>query len=79
MTRENFIFNLKMPQLSMLTRSEEEFSKRFSPFINYGNVEDIINEVGKAETDVSRNANAKIVMFDLFLLIIGFLHRKPKD
>ncbi len=76
MTRENFIYNMKMPQLLALTRSEEEFSRRFSPFINHGNVEDIMNEVGHAENDIARNANAKIVMFDLFLLIIGFLLRK---
>ncbi|MDE6410249.1 MAG: DNA polymerase III subunit delta [Muribaculaceae bacterium] len=76
MTRENFIYNMKMPQLSSLTRTEEEFSRRFSPFINHGNVEDIMNEIGRAENDIARNANAKIVMFDLFLLIIGFLLRK---
>ena len=77
MTRENFIFNMKMPQLSALTRSEEEFSKRFSPFINHGNVEDLMNEIGRAENDIARNGNAKIVMFDLFLLIIICLLRKP--
>lgn len=76
MTRENFIYNMKMPQLSALTRTEEDFSRRFSPFINHGNVEDIMNEVGRAQNDIARNANAKIVMFDLFLLIIGFLLRK---
>ncbi|MDE5868891.1 MAG: DNA polymerase III subunit delta, partial [Muribaculaceae bacterium] len=75
-TRENFIYNLNMPQISVLTRSEEEFSKRFSPFINYSNVEDIMTEIARAENDIARNANAKIVMFDLFLLIIGFLLRK---
>ncbi|MDE6682231.1 MAG: DNA polymerase III subunit delta, partial [Muribaculaceae bacterium] len=59
MTRENFIYNMKMPQLSSLTRTEEEFSRRFSPFINHGNVEDIMNEIGRAENDIARNANAK--------------------
>ena len=76
MTRENFIYNMKMPQLSALTRSEEEFSKRFSPFINHANVEDIMNETRRARTDIARNANGKIVMFDFFILLIGFLHRK---
>ncbi|MDE7413210.1 MAG: DNA polymerase III subunit delta [Muribaculaceae bacterium] len=77
MTRENFIYNMKMPQLSALRRSEEEFSKKFSPFINHGNVEDIMNEIGRASNDISRNGNSKIVMYDLFLLLIGFLLRKP--
>lgn len=78
MTRENFIFNMKMPQLSALTRTEEEFSKRFSPFINHGNVEDMMCEIGKARNEVARNGNGKIVMFDLFLLLIIYLLRKPK-
>lgn len=77
MTRENFIFNLRLPTISALTRSEEEFSKRFSPFINHGNVEDLMKEIGRAENDIARNGNAKIVMFDLFLLIIVCLLRKP--
>ena len=78
MTRENFIYNMKMPQLSALRRSEEDFSKKFSPFINHGNVEDIMNEIGRASKDISRNGNSKIVMYDLFLLLIGFLLRKPQ-
>lgn len=77
MTRENFIANLNMPDLAMMTRSEQEFSRKFSPFINYGNVEGIMTELERARTDVARNANAKIVMFDLFILLIGLLHRKP--
>ena len=79
MTRENFIYNMKMPQLSALTRSEEEFSRRFSPFINHSNVEDMMREIGRAENEVARNANGKIVMFDLFLLMIGYLLRKPQN
>ncbi|MDE6865899.1 MAG: DNA polymerase III subunit delta [Muribaculaceae bacterium] len=78
LTRENFIFNMKMPQLSVMTRSEEEFSKRFSPFINHTNVEEMIAEIGRAQNEVARNANAKIVLFDLFLLLIILLLRKPK-
>lgn len=78
MTRENFIFNFKMPELSALTRTEEEFSKKFSPFINHGNVEGIIAEIGRARNDIARNANGRIVMFDFFLLLIGLLLRKQK-
>ena len=32
--RENFIYNLHNPELNYLTREEEAFSTRFSPFIN---------------------------------------------
>ncbi len=78
MVRENFIYNLHMPPLSALTRDEEEFSKRFSPFINHGNVEDFAAETDMARRDVERNANAKLVMFDYFIHCIMLLHRKPK-
>lgn len=78
MIRENFIYNMKIPQLTALTPDEEAFSTRFSPFINHGNVEDFLAETDKARRDVERNANAKVVLFDYFLMIIILLHRKAK-
>lgn len=78
MIRENFIYNMKVPMLSALTPEEEAFSTRFSPFINHGNVEDFLSETDRARRDVERNANAKVVLFDYYVLIIILLHRKPK-
>ena len=78
MIRENFIYNMKIPQLTALTPDEEAFSTRFSPFINHGNVDDFLAETDKARRDVERNANAKVVLFDYFLMIIILLHRKAK-
>lgn len=69
MVRENFIYNMKMPQISLMTPDEEQFSFRFSPFIHEGNVENLSSEISRAATDIERNANAKIVMFDLMLLL----------
>lgn len=69
MVRENFIYNMKMPQISLMTPDEEQFSFRFSPFIHEGNVEGLSAEISRAANDIERNANAKIVMFDLLLLI----------
>lgn len=77
MVRENFIFNLRMPQISLMTPEEEMFSRRFSPFIHEGNVEKLSEEISRAARDVERNANAKIVMFDLFLLLSQAV-RMPK-
>lgn len=77
MVRENFIYNMKMPQLSLLTPDEESFSLRFSPFIHEGNVEGLDSEISRAATDIERNANAKIVMFDLMLLLSQWV-RMPK-
>jgi DNA polymerase-3 subunit delta' len=63
--RENFIYNLHNPQLNYLTREEEAFSTRFSPFINERNVESIVAELERASTDIAGNANSKLVLFDL--------------
>ena len=77
MIRENFIYNMKMPQLSAMTPDEEAFSTRFSPFVNHANVEDFLAETDRARRDVERNANAKVVLFDYFVITIILLHRKP--
>lgn len=76
LVRENFIYNFSLRALNNMTKSEEDFSKNFSPFINIANVEDISSEISRTRNDVGRNANAKIVMFDFFMILIGLLHRK---
>ena len=77
MIRENYIYNLGVPSLVMMTREEEAFSSRFAPFIHDGNVEQLSEEVARAASDIERNGNSKIVMFDLMLLL-SRLVRKPK-
>lgn len=73
MTRENFIANLQNTDLNYLTTYESDFSQKFSPFINEQNVEKIMLEFEKAERDIERNVNAKMVFFDLVLKIIVLL------
>ena len=63
--RENFVYNLHNPQLNYLTREEEAFSTRFSPFVNERNVEGIVAELERANADIAGNANGKLVLFDL--------------
>lgn len=75
--RENFIANLMNPTLSEMTETETAFSSRFAPFIHAGNVEDIIAEADRARTDISRNANAKVVWLDFLLWLTRLIHRKP--
>ncbi|MDE7402354.1 MAG: DNA polymerase III subunit delta [Muribaculaceae bacterium] len=76
MLRENFIYNMRVPQLNTLTPEEEQFSSRFSPFVNHLNVERFLIETDRAKREVERNANSKIVLFDYFLLTIILLHKK---
>ena len=73
MLRENFICNLRNPELVYMNRYELDFSARFSPFIHERNVAGLMEEFGKAETDIDQNANARIVLFDLALKVIMLL------
>lgn len=75
MTRESFICNLHNPQLNVMTKSETDFNARFSPFVNHKNVERIMAEIQRAHTDVLRNGNAKLVLFDFMLKVMMQLRR----
>lgn len=63
--RENFISNLHTPGLNYMTREEEQFSIKFAPFINEGNVERMLSELNRAEAEIQGNGNAKIILFDM--------------
>lgn len=78
MIRENFIYNMKQPYLSAMTREEEDFALKFSPFVNHGNVEDFAAETDRAKRDIERNGNPKLILFDYFIICIILLHKKPK-
>lgn len=74
--RENFMYNFHQPELNYMTEEEENFSKRFAPFINEANVIEITELLERANRDIGQNANAKIVMYDLTLKMIVLLLRK---
>ena len=67
--RENFLFNLKEPELIYMDNQENAFSQKFSPFINEKNVIHLFREFEKAYTDISMNGNAKLVFTDLGLKV----------
>ncbi len=73
--RENFIYNLHSTDLNAMTRGEQEFSVRFSPFINYKNVERLMAEIQRAHDDILRNANGRLVMFDFMLKVMMQLRK----
>lgn len=73
LVRENFMMNFQRPELNYLTRAEEEFSKRFSPFINERNIIPIAEELASARRDIAQNVNAKMVFFDFALQMIVLL------
>jgi DNA polymerase-3 subunit delta' len=68
--RENYIYNFSCPEMNYQTEKERQFSTRFAPFIHSGNVEKMMDELGKAEQQIGQNGNAKIIFFDLCLQMI---------
>jgi DNA polymerase-3 subunit delta' len=75
LVRENFIMNLKNEDIVYLTKKEEAFSKKFHPFINGRNILAITNELNSASADIERNANGKIVLFDMSLKIVKLIRK----
>lgn len=76
MTRENFMYNFRTPELNYMTEEEERFATNFSPFVNEANVIAMSELLERAQHDIGRNANAKIVFFDLALQMIILLRLK---
>lgn len=78
MVRENFIYNIKVPELNAMSAREKAFSSKFSPFIHTGNVEELTAQIESASNHIQRNGNSKLVLFSLFLYIIPLIHKKPE-
>ena len=73
MLRENFIYNIRQPEINYMTTQEAQFSSRFAPFIHERNVYPIMEELSRAYDDIGQNANGKIVFFDLAIKMIMLL------
>ena len=76
MIRENFIYNFKDPSLVYLSNEEQNFSSRFSPFVNERNVMGIMDELSEAQRHIEQNVNARMVFFDFSLKMILLLVQK---
>lgn len=73
MIRESFINNFHQPELNAMNLQEEQFTARFSPFVNTNNVMGIAAELERAQIHIEQNVNPKMVFFDLALLMIVLL------
>ncbi|MGF7137771.1 DNA polymerase III subunit delta' [Roseimarinus sediminis] len=73
MLRENFVLNLKRPEIVYLNDEEMGFSERFSPFINERNILHFSEEFEKAFRDIAQNGNPRIIFLDLSLKIVKMI------
>ncbi len=76
MTRESLVRNFASIDLQRLTGEEQDFTQKFSPFINENNAIKLIEVLEKAHYDIGRNANAKILFTDLSLKLVLLLRIK---
>ena len=63
--RESLIINYGDAQLSKLSMEEQDFVKKFAPFIHANNIERFSEELNKAYYHMERNASPKILFMDL--------------
>jgi DNA polymerase-3 subunit delta' len=73
--RENFIYNLKNKDLTFMNGQEEEFSKRFSPFINERNIIELTEVFETAFNHIGMNGNPKIIFTDVAFKITKLIRK----
>lgn len=73
--RENFVYNLKNRDLTFMNAQEEDFSKRFSPFINERNILELTQVFELAFSHVEMNGNARIVFTDVAFKITKLIRK----
>ena len=76
MVRESFVYNFHQAELCYMTLDEENFARRFAPFINENNIIEMNEMFEHALRDISQNANSKMVFFDIALQTIILITRK---
>lgn len=76
MIRQTLLMNHR-PDLNRLTSEESDFITKFRKFFHPGNYDVIVNYISEAAYHIERNGSAKIVFFDLSLLI-SEVFRKEK-
>ena len=78
MIRECLIFNYANNSMLKINENEFRFISNFSKFIHEENSIMIVEELEKNIKLISRNANAKILFFELSLQMVKFLKIKSK-
>lgn len=73
--RENFVYNLKNKDLTFMNDQEEEFSKRFSPFINERNIIEMTEVFETAFNHIGMNGNPRIIFTDVAFKITKLIRK----
>ena len=77
MFRQALMFQYQAKSLVFFEPSVEGFElRKFAPFVNGGNIEEIFQEISKAMFHIERNGNAKIILSDLSIKLTRLIHKK---
>lgn len=76
MIGENFMHNFHNPELTYMTRDEENFSTNFSKYINEANIIAFYEEFERANRGIGQNANARMTFFDLAMKVALMIRMK---
>lgn len=74
MSREAFMYNFHIAELTYMTKEEEQFCLKFARFVNEGNILGFQELFQTAQRDIGQNANAKMVFFDITMKVAVLLH-----
>ena len=75
MLRDSFLYNYKQPDLVFLNEKEDNFVSKFSPFIDFENVTQMVDELELAYSHIDQNGNANIVLLDMAIKMVDFLKK----
>ena len=78
MIRESIIYNFASNNLLKANKNDLAFLTKFSPFIHEENSILIVEQLEESIKAINRNANAKILFFELSLQMVKFLKLKRK-
>ena len=78
MVRECLVYNFASSTLLKTNKKEFTFLTKFSPFIHEENSVMITEKLEESIKGINRNANAKILFFELSLQMVKFLRLKRK-
>jgi len=75
LTRECYMFNRGADKTVYLMGEEEDFARKFSPFVNERNVEELFGQLNLALGHIAQNGNPSVIFTDLFLQISRLLRK----
>tara|TARA_B110000459_G_scaffold175325_1_gene198634 strand:- start:1150 stop:2310 length:1161 start_codon:yes stop_codon:yes gene_type:complete len=78
MVRNCLIFHFSDPNSLNVTDNEKGFLSKFHPFIHEGNISELSEKLEECIVNIERNANAKIMFYELSLQLMKLLKVKRK-